>query len=383
MAGRISAIILSAGYSSRMGEFKPLLPLGGATAIERAVALFRGAGLDDIRVVVGHRADELLPLLSRMAVRPVVNERYREGMFSSIVAGVASLEDDVEAFFLLPVDIPLVRKGTVNALLRAYRNGDNGIVYPVCNGRRGHPPLIAARYRDEILEWNGECGLKPVLARNDDDSLDVETGDEGILNDMDTPGDYARLNALMRRQGIPSARECEDLLAKEFDAEEPLIEHCRAVTRLALSLARKLNRSGCSLDLELLAAAALLHDAARGRKNHASEGAAMLRELGYGPVAEIVAVHMDIVVKNGDPPGEGEVLYLADKMTRGDRYVTVEERFRQRLFCHGSDPAAGRSVMERLHNARAIRARIEQQLGCSVLAAMAADGLGTPEEGRP
>ncbi len=383
MEGRISAIILSAGYSSRMGEFKPLLPLGDTTVIERAVALFRGAGIDDVRVVVGHRAEELLPVLDRLQVQPVLNDRYREGMFSSIVAGVASLEDDVEAFFLLPVDIPLVRSDTVIALLRAYRNGVNGIAYPVCNGRRGHPPLIAARYRDEILEWNGEGGLKPVLNRNNGDSLDVETGDEGILRDMDTPEDYARLNAFMLNRAIPTIAECEALLAKKFAAEAPLIEHSRAVSRLALSLARKLNRAGCSLDLDLLAAAALLHDVARGSKNHALEGAAMLKGLGYGPVAEVVAVHMDMVVRDGEPIGEREVLYLADKMTRRDRYVTVEERFAQRLVTHESDPAAARAVRERLENARAIRSRIERQLGCSVSSAMAADGLGAPQGSRP
>lgn len=382
MEGKVAAIILSAGYSSRMGEFKPLLPMGETTVIERAVALFRGAGISDIRVVVGHRAEDLLPMLTRMQVCPVVNERYREGMFSSVVAGVASLDDDVEAFFLLPVDIPLVRTETVSTLLRAYRNGTSGIVYPVCNGKRGHPPLIAARYRDEILTWNGEGGLKPVLARNCDDSLDVETDDEGILNDMDTPEDYARLNDVMRNGAIPTIQECETLLAKEFAADAPLIKHCRAVSRLALSLARQLNRAGCSLDLDLLAAASLLHDVARGRKNHALEGAAMLSEIGYGAVAEIVAVHMDIVVKHGEPIGESEVLYLADKMTRRDRYVTLEERFAQRLLSLESDPAVSKAVMERLDNARAICTRIEQQLGCSVREVMAADGLGCPEEGR-
>jgi putative nucleotidyltransferase with HDIG domain len=318
-------------------------------------------------------------VLSRLQVRPVVNEHYWDGMFSSVAAGVASLEDDVEAFFLLPVDIPLVRVETVATLVRAYRNGTSGIVYPACNGRRGHPPLIAARYRGEILAWKGEGGLKPVLARNNDDSVDVETGDEGILNDMDTPEDYARLNAAMRKRAIPTIPECETLLAKEFAAEAPLIKHCRAVSRVALTLARQLNRAGCGLDLDLLAAASLLHDVARGRKNHALEGAAMLRELGYGTVAEIVAVHMDIVVKNGEPIGESEVLYLADKMTRRDRYVTVEERFANRLHSLESDPAVSKAVMERLLNAQAIRSRIEQRLGCPVSDVMAAEGLGRPE----
>ena len=382
MEGRISAIILSGGYSSRMGEFKPLLPMGNGTVVERAVELFRGAGIDDIRVVVGHRAEELLPLLGRMQVRPVVNDRYREGMFSSVVAGVASLDDDVAAFFLLPVDIPLVRVETVTALVQAYGNGSCGIVFPCCHGKRGHPPLIAARYRDEILAWSGEGGLKPLLARNSGDSLDVETGDEGILHDMDTPEDYDRLNAIMRTRGVPSEQECEDLLVKKFAAEAPLVKHSRAVSRLAAALARRLNGAGCSLDLDLLAAAALLHDVARGRRDHAREGAKLLAGLGYGPVAEIVAVHMDIVLENGASIGESEVLYLADKMTQRDRYVTLEQRFAPRLLSLESYPAVRKAVMERLDNARAICMRIEQQLGCPVSELMAAAGLGCPEDGR-
>ncbi len=381
MDGRISAIILAAGYSSRMREFKPLLSLGDSTVMERAVDLFRDAGIDDIRVVVGHRAEDLLPVLKCMQVRPVVNDRYREGMFSSIVAGVASLDDDVEAFFLLPVDIPLVRVETVSTLVRAFRNGTCGILYPVCKGKRGHPPLIAARYRDVILEWSGEGGLKPVLARNYDDSCDLETDDEGILHDMDTPEDYDRLNAIMRRRGIPSVRECEDLLVKKFAAEAPLLKHSRAVSRLALSLARRLNHVGCSLDLDLLAAAALLHDAARGRKDHAREGAKLLAGLGYGPVAEVVAVHMDIVLESGASIGESEVLYLADKMTQRDRYVTVEQRFAPRLLSLESDAEAGRAARGRLENALSVRGRIERRLGCPVVQVMVEDGLGSPENG--
>jgi len=65
MAKRIAAIILAAGFSSRMGEFKPLLPLGEMTIIERAVRLFEQAGTEDIRVVVGYRANDLIPLLQK------------------------------------------------------------------------------------------------------------------------------------------------------------------------------------------------------------------------------------------------------------------------------------------------------------------------------
>lgn len=191
--GKIVAVILAAGCSSRMGAFKPLLPFGKTTLLERAIALFRGAGIADIRVVVGHRADELLPLLESLQVRPLRNERHAEGMFSSVVTAAASLEAECDAFLLLPVDLPLLRRQTVELLLRAWQSGAGGILYPACHGRRGHPPLLATSYRDAILAWPGAGGLKALLRKYPADAASIETGDEGILLDMDTPEDYQRL----------------------------------------------------------------------------------------------------------------------------------------------------------------------------------------------
>lgn len=193
MGGNIVAIILAAGYSSRMGAFKPLLPFGETTVLEQSIALFRAAGIDDIRVVIGHRADELLPLLVRLQVRPLLNGHYAEGMFSSVLAAAASLEAEDEAFLLLPVDFPLLRPESVARLLRAWQSGAGRILYPTCRGRRGHPPLLATSYREAILAWPGHGGLRGLLQQYQEDAANIETGDEGILLDMDTPEDYARL----------------------------------------------------------------------------------------------------------------------------------------------------------------------------------------------
>ena len=193
----IAAVILAAGYSSRMGAFKPLLPFGASTVLERSIALFREAGIADIRVVVGHRADDLLPLLARLQVQPLFNARYAEGMFSSVVTAAASLEAESSAFFLLPVDFPLVRPESVAMLRSAYRKGTGGILYPAFNGRRGHPLLLATSYREVILSWQGDGGLRALLRQYQVDAASIETGDEGILLDMDTPADYEYLRAAL------------------------------------------------------------------------------------------------------------------------------------------------------------------------------------------
>src|SRR5208283_534457 len=134
---RIVALVLAAGYSSRMGSFKPLAPLGTSTLIEEAVTLFLRAGIADVRVVVGHRADELTPVLDLLGVKWILNAEYDRGMFSSVLAGLKSFEPNVDAFFLLPCDIALVNTETIRALLGVYNRDDPKIIYPRFDGQRG------------------------------------------------------------------------------------------------------------------------------------------------------------------------------------------------------------------------------------------------------
>ncbi|MFH1033953.1 MAG: nucleotidyltransferase family protein [Pseudomonadota bacterium] len=193
MSPSIGAIILAAGLSSRMGRFKPLLPLGGATVLERVVDLYRQAGVPEVRVVLGHRAQELSPLLRHGGARAVLNPDYREGMFSSVRAGVAGLGLEVAAFFIHPVDIPLVSPGTIAALCQAWERGGRQVIYPCFQGRRGHPPLLCASLAGPIAAWPGEGGLKALLRQYQDQALEVPVADEFILRDMDHPADYERL----------------------------------------------------------------------------------------------------------------------------------------------------------------------------------------------
>jgi CTP:molybdopterin cytidylyltransferase MocA len=185
-----SALILCAGRSSRMGAFKPLLPLGEETLIERAIRLFRGAGVADVTAVLGYQAEWVLPLLERHGVRPVLNDRYDEGMFSSLRVGVGSINQGCRAFFLLPVDIPFVRPETLLSLMDAFREGENDVCRPCFRGRYGHPPLIATALIPAIGEFDGMGGLRTLLARYRGRTADVAVEDPGILLDVDTRDDY-------------------------------------------------------------------------------------------------------------------------------------------------------------------------------------------------
>lgn len=192
-AHKIAALVLAAGYSSRMGAFKPLLPLGETTVIEKAVSSFLAAGIQDIRVVVGHRAGEVIPVLDRLGVKSIINDHYSRGMYSSVTTGVRSFEPEVQAFFLLPGDNPLVKPQTILELIQFYLESEAGIIYPCFKGLRGHPPLISARYVKSILAWNQPGGLRALLSNYAMDALNVEVADQGVLLDMDNPVDYQKV----------------------------------------------------------------------------------------------------------------------------------------------------------------------------------------------
>jgi len=366
MTARAAALILSAGFSSRMGDFKPLLPLGGMTPLERTISLFRSCGVADVRVVTGHRSDELEPLLSRLGVRNIVNSRYRDGMFTSVMAGTETIGNGIDAFFILPVDIPLVRPATVRCLLEAYHPGSGEVLYPCFQGQRGHPPLIAAEHAKAIAGWCGDNGLRGALAQWEANARELEVADEHILNDMDTPEAYGRLLEKVKQYEIPTEAECLALLGTFCPAGSPIIRHGGAVADLAVLLAQKLNQAGQRLDIALLTAAGLLHDIARSEANHAQAGARLLREAGFGTVAELVASHMDLEPDNEDVVSPKELLYLADKLVQGERRVTLAERFQAALERHSHDPAIFKKVNDRLKTAVIIKTRLEATLGCSM-----------------
>lgn len=358
--GHIAALILAAGYSSRLGAWKPLLPLGPSTFIEEAVRRFRAAGVDDLRVVTGHRAAEIEPVLQKLGVRVVFNPDYDQGMYASVRAGVLSLEPEIAAFFLLPVDLPLVKPRTIKALLEAQRRLGASVTYPCFQGRRGHPPLIAAAaVRDLPRDCHG--GLRAFLTRHDAGALDLEVLDEAVLLDCDTPGDYRRLLAYGLREDCPTRRECQAVWDRH-GLPEPLRRHCRLVGELAGRLALHLRGAGLELNTALVVAAGYLHDLAKGRRDHARAGAGILEDLGYGRVARVVASHVDIEPL-GQEADESQLVYLADKLVARDRLVTLEERFQPAWEKYAAQPEILAAVAQRLEHARIIKRRLEDILG--------------------
>jgi len=360
-----TAIILSAGLSTRLKDFKPLLPLDGALVLERVIALYRSAGIQDIRVVTGHRAEEVMALAGRYGARQIFNPDFAQGMFSSVVAGVSDLLPNCTGFFIHPVDIPLVRRQTLIDLQKAFKTGRTSVCYPTFLEARGHPPLISGTHVKAIKTGMAKGGLREFLNAYEVDAMDVPVIDEFILKDIDTPEDYACVLGCMDRHDIPSNAECCALTIRQA-VPQNIIDHCLAVADLTERLATALNAAGCSLDIERMVSAARVHDLARACPHHAAEGARILREMGFARIADIVEVHMDYTVNKEASITEAEVVFLADKWIQDDRKISVEERFQAKLRKHGADSESRRNILRRRDNANEAQKRVEALMGCSI-----------------
>lgn len=371
----ITAIILSAGLSKRMGRFKPLLPLGTRRTIERVVNLFQTGGISSILVVAGHRAPDIYRAIKPLNIRGVINSDYKQGMFASVLTGIRALPDPCRAFFIHPVDIPLVRPQTVQHMTTAIKDNSAAILYPAFSGRRGHPTLIRTCMVPSIMQWPGAGGLKACLQRHEADSLEIPVVDEGILLDIDTPGDYHRMQARLSNEGLPSAEECRVLMDEFQDLPASIARHSRAVSVVAQRLARALQVAHVVLDLELVSTAALLHDIARIRKkDHADIGADLLEYHGFERLAPIVRAHMDLALNFDSPIDEIQVVYLADKLVLGDRRVDLEERFARQMEKYSEQRHIVEAIARRRENARYIEAKVEKITSRSIAAIAGALG---------
>jgi len=191
----ISGIILSAGESRRMGTSKPLLPFGEKTVIEIVLDNLLKVNLYEIIVVLGYQADRIIEIINQYPVKIVINERYKEGMLTSIQKGIESTDEKAEAFLIALVDQPFVSYSLIESLLEKYEN--NGIIIPCYNGKRGHPVIIPAKYRDEIFCLDLNIGLRQLIHSHEDEIIHISVLSDEVVRDMDFPEDYKREIRLM------------------------------------------------------------------------------------------------------------------------------------------------------------------------------------------
>ena len=199
------AILLAAGESTRMGRLKALLPWRGQTLLEHQASVLREGGADRVVVVLGHRADELRPLLQgKEGVSWTLNPDYRQGKTTSIKAGLSALASSLplegeglgggeivrDIILLLNVDQPR-DAADVARVLEVHRAHSYAITVPEYRGKGGHPIALSAALLPELLEIDEETqGIKAVVRRHSESVNRTPLDNPGILLDLNTPEQY-------------------------------------------------------------------------------------------------------------------------------------------------------------------------------------------------
>ena len=186
----ITAIVLAAGASTRMGRQKLTLPMPDGRALVRlAVEQVLAAGLDETVVVLGGDAEAVSAALAGLPVRTVANPRYAEGQSTSLRAGLDALRPATEAVVIALGDQPLPDPGVVRRLVAAFRETGRPVVVPVYRDGRGNPVLFGSALFGELRGVTGDQGGRGVIAHDPARVTEVPV-DAPMPADIDTPGDY-------------------------------------------------------------------------------------------------------------------------------------------------------------------------------------------------
>jgi molybdenum cofactor cytidylyltransferase len=190
----ISAILLAAGESKRMGRPKQLLEWRGKTLLQHSLESLINSAANEIILVLGHEADRISETLPTLPIKIVTNPDYKQGMASSLRRGLLAMDPRSEAFLVLLADQPGIGPEITNTLIRTFQQADPkpGIVRPVYRGLRGHPVLIGVQYLKEALQLQGDMGARQILMNHSEDILEIDVDQDAVLKDIDTPEEYQR-----------------------------------------------------------------------------------------------------------------------------------------------------------------------------------------------
>jgi molybdenum cofactor cytidylyltransferase len=189
----ITAVILAAGESKRMGQPKMLLPWGSETVLTHVISVFQSAGLEDIVVVTGGAREQVESLVLGRNVRTVHNKQYSNGeMLSSLQCGIMALTNQTQGMLIGLGDQPQVQERSVRMVCEAFRESKSKIVIPSYQMRRGHPWLVARPLWDALLKMKPPQSPRDFINAHQAEVKYVTTDDPNILADLDTPEEYQK-----------------------------------------------------------------------------------------------------------------------------------------------------------------------------------------------
>ncbi|MBK7455621.1 MAG: nucleotidyltransferase family protein [Anaerolineales bacterium] len=188
----ITAIILAAGESKRMGEPKMLMPWGKSTVLQTVISTFQAASVKDILVVTGGAHQQVEALIGK-TVETVFNENYQPGeMLSSIQLGLSVKMREASAALICLGDQPQVEERSVRQICNAFLAQKSQIVVPSYQMQRGHPWLVARPLWDELIAMKAPKTPRDFLTKHSRAIHYVVVDTSNILADLDTPEDYLK-----------------------------------------------------------------------------------------------------------------------------------------------------------------------------------------------
>jgi molybdenum cofactor cytidylyltransferase len=196
----VGAVLLAAGEAKRMGgRPKPLLQLGGVPLIRRNLIALSGAGVDELVIVLGHRAGDIEPAVRDFPVTVVCNPNYAEGQASSVRIGLSALSPKLDAIVIALADMPLIAADDVSAVLGAFKRRQHGsVLVPFVGGERGNPVVFDSALREEVLAGDRNFGCRQWIERHPDEIARFDVENQHYRTDLDTLGD---LDQFERRYG--------------------------------------------------------------------------------------------------------------------------------------------------------------------------------------
>ena len=189
----ISAIILAAGRSIRMGRPKLLLPWGDTTVLGQVIKTMRGAGIQNILIVTGGAREQVEEIARGWKVNTVHNENFEsEEMLASLQCGLRQQKPEVEAALVCLGDQPQVEEGSVRSVCEAFRKNNSPLVVPSYHMRRGHPWLAGRALWDELLKMRSPQSPRDFLNAHENEIEYAIVDTPSVIADLDTPEDYLK-----------------------------------------------------------------------------------------------------------------------------------------------------------------------------------------------
>jgi len=186
----ISAILLGAGESKRMGVDKLSLPWGRKTVFDCCFETLLRSEVQELVVVLGIRNKKVKNVFRGRKVKVIINPYSNRGMSTSIRRGLQAIHPGCHGILIALGDQPLLKTRTINVLIHAFEKGKRGIIVPSFRGRRGHPVIFHRRYKKELLDLKGDVGGRSIIEKHPEDVRLVPVKSRGVVKDVDTWQDY-------------------------------------------------------------------------------------------------------------------------------------------------------------------------------------------------